>query len=408
MWNETEKTLTNATIITVNKQMEVIENGYLSIKGNAISAIGEGKPKHHNNLIDCSGKILMPGFVNAHTHLAMTNYRGLADDLPLMEWLEEHIWPAEAKNNNEAYVRNGAKLGLQEMINTGTTTFADMYFFADAIAEETEKFGIRGIMNEGILDFPTNSYDTPNAALKKVEKFIHRWKGNRWVIPNLIFHATYTCSKETIKKIKELADKYKLGVHTHLFETETERQQIKDFQKEEVMELLDEIGLLNKHFSIAHGVWLNDTDQQVFADNDISIVHCPSSNLKLGSGIAPIHNYMNRGINVALGTDGCASNNNLDMVEEMRLAALLHKGANRNPELITAKQALRMATINGAKAFGLDDKIGSLEVGKLADLIVINTNHTFMQPIYDYHSAIVYSMNSSCIESVIVDGEKVK
>ncbi|MBI9066748.1 MAG: amidohydrolase [Salinivirgaceae bacterium] len=405
MWNKNEKTIYNATIITMNSNMELIENGFITITQNKITNIGIGKPSHQTNLIDAKGKIIIPGFINAHTHLPMTNFRGLADDLPLKEWLEDHIWPAEAKNNNAEYVRKGARLGLQEMINTGTTTFSDMYFFADVVAQETEKAGLRGVMNEAILELPTNSYQTPDEALEMAEAFIQKWQGNSLIIPNLVFHATYTCSLNTIEKIKHLSDKYNINVTTHILETQTENNDVIAYQNMDAVDVLIETGLFNKKLYAAHCVWLNKKEQKFFAENKVSIVHCPSSNLKLGSGIAPIPLYLEQGINVALGTDGCASNNNLDMVEEMRLAALIHKGVNHNPELIPAKEALKMATINGAKALGLEDKIGSLEIGKLADFLIIDTNNTFMQPIYDYYSAIVYSMNSSCIETVVVDGK---
>ncbi|MGD9994977.1 MAG: amidohydrolase [Salinivirgaceae bacterium] len=407
MLQQTVKTLYNATIITMNDGFEVIEKGYLTIEGNTITALGKGLPESKTNLIDCSGKIIMPGFVNAHTHLPMTMYRGIADDLPLKEWLEEHIWPAEAKHTHEDTVRKASRLGLEEMVRTGTTTFADMYFFADAVAEETAAFGLRGVMNEGILDFPINSYKDSSEAFKKAYAFIEKWKNHPLITPAAIFHATYTCSKETLLEVKKMAEKYDLNLSTHIAETQHEVELVSSQQGMTPPAYLHELGLLtNKNFN-AHCVWLNEAAQKLFAENGAHVVHCPSSNLKLGSGIAPVSTYLNKGINVALGTDGCASNNNLDMVEEMRLAALLQKGVNHDPTLLPAREALKMATLNGAKALGLAHIIGSLEMGKRADLLIINTNNTFMQPIYDYYSAIVYSMNSSCIESVLVDGKVV-
>ena len=404
MLKQNEKTIYNAVIITMNSQFEIIKNGYITIKGNTIIKIGEGLPETNKNLYDARGKIIIPGFVNAHTHLPMTMYRGLADDLPLKTWLEDHIWPAEAEYTNEINVRKAAKLGMEEMIRTGTTTFCDMYFFADAVAEETEKMGLRAVMNEAILDFPTNSYATIDEALIKTENFISKWLGNPLITPGLVFHATYSCSKQTLLRIKELALKYDLVLTTHISETMEEVENVSLKQGLSPAEYLHLLGMLTGKTLAAHCVWLTETDQQLFTENGATVVHCPSSNLKLGSGIAPIPTYIEKGINVALGTDGCASNNNLDMVEEMRLAALLHKGVNHNPTLIPAREALKMATINGAKALGLDDKIGSIEEGKLADLLLINISNTFMQPIYDYYSALVYSMNSSCIDTVLVDG----
>lgn len=402
-----EKTFYNAAIITMSDTLGLVKNGYLTIKNNQITEIGSGNPPHSHNLIDCDGKILMPGFINAHTHLPMTMYRGIADDLPLKEWLEEHIWPAEAKHTHEDTVRKATRLGLEEMVRTGTTTFSDMYFFADAVAEETANFGLRGVMNEALLDFPTNSYENTHAAFDKIIAFVKRWKNHPLITPNIIFHATYTCSKSTILQVKELAETHNLKITSHVSETREEVANVTQEQGMNPIEYLESLQLISDKLFIAHGVWLNETDQQLFAQKGAHIVHCPSSNLKLGSGVAPVPEYLSKGINVALGTDGCASNNNLDMVEEMRLAALLHKGVNHNPTLLPAYEALKMATINGAKALGLDAQIGSLEVGKLADLLIIDTNNTFMQPIYDYYSAIVYAMNSSCIETVLVDGKVV-
>jgi len=405
MLSKNEKTIYNAIIITMNNKFEVIENGYITILENKIKEIGAGAPQNTKNLYNANRKIIIPGFVNAHTHLPMTMYRGLADDLPLKTWLEDHIWPAEAKQTNEKNVRNAAKLGLEEMIRTGTTTFCDMYFFSDAIAEETEKIGLRAVMNEALLDFPTNSYQNINEALIKAEAFINKWSNHSLINPSLVFHATYSCSKETLLRIKLLAEKYSVHFTTHISETEDEVNNVSNQQGHNPVQYLNKLGMLNEKLLAAHCVWLNESDQELFALKGAHIAHCPSSNLKLGSGIAPIPSYLEKGINVALGTDGCASNNNLDMVEEMRLAALLHKGVNHNPTLIPAREALKMATINGAKALGLDHKIGSIEAGKLADLVFIDTNNTFMQPIYDYYSALVYSMNSSCIDTVIVNGK---
>ncbi len=401
------KTLYNATIITLNQRMDILEKGYLIIKDDKIIALGSGTPSHMENPINLEGKIIIPGFVNAHTHMPMTLYRGIADDLPLKEWLEEHIWPAEAKLTFENNVRVGARIGLAEMIKTGTSTFCDMYFFADAVAEETEKAGLRAVMGEGILEFPTNSFDDSTKALEKAENFIKKWQNHPLIVPGTIFHATYTCKKETLKKVKQMAEKYNTPLTTHISETQEEVETVCKEQGLNPVQYLDSLGLLNKHMTGAHCVWLTDQDQDLFAKNGTSVAHCPTSNLKLASGIAPIPSYIEKGINVALGTDGTASNNNLDMVEEMRLAALIHKGNNLNATVVNAQTALKMATINGAKALGLDDKIGSIEVGKLADLQIIDTNNSFMTPIYDYYSAIVYSMNSHCIESLLINGKPV-
>ncbi len=403
--NKKIKTIYNATIISMNKSMEIIEDAFITIENDKITTLGKGKPTNTENLINANGKIIMPGFINAHTHLPMTLYRGIADDLPLHTWLEEHIWPAEAKYTNEKNVRKGSKLGLAEMIKTGTTTFADMYFFSDAIAEETEKAGMRAVMGEAILDFPTNSYKKTAEAISKAVNFIEKWKSSNLINPALIFHSTYTVQKETLLTIKELAKKHNVRLHTHASETQKEVKLVKDAQQLNPIEYLNSLGLLKQGLTAAHCVWTTESDWKLFAQNNTSVAHCPSSNLKLGSGIAPIPQMLKAGVNIAIGTDGCASNNNLDMVEEMRLTALLHKGTSLDPTVIPAKEALKMATINGAKALGLEKQIGSIEVGKQADLLLIDTQNTFMHPIFDYYSAIVYSMNSGCIDTVLVNGK---
>lgn len=401
----TNKTLYNATIITMNKQMELIENGFITIENKRITNIGKGVPTNMENSIDMNGQLIIPGFINAHTHLPMTLYRGIADDLPLHEWLTEHIWPAEAKCNNDKNIRIGAKLGLAEMIKTGTTTFCDMYFFADAIAEETEKSGLKAVMGEAVIDFKTNNYNNVDEAFTMAENFIKKWQSNALIYPGMIMHSTYTCGKETLLKAKQIANKYKIPFTIHISETEEELDIVTKAQGVNPAELLSQLNILDKSLSAAHCVWLTDTDMDNFRNTKANVVHCPSSNLKLGSGIARVPQMLAKGINVALGTDGCASNNNLNMIEEMRLAALIHKGNEKNPTVVTDREALAMATINGAKALGLENETGSLEIGKLADMQIIDLNNTFMTPIYDYYSAVVYAMNSSCIQTLISNGK---
>lgn len=405
MIHDNIKTFYNAVIITMNSNLELIEDGYITIENGKIKDIGEGKPNNQHNLINANGKIIIPGFINAHTHLPMAMYRGIADDLPLHTWLEDHIWPAEAKHTNENNVRKATRLGLAEMIKTGTTTFADMYFFVDAIADETEKAGMRAVMGEAILDFPTNSYKKTTEALSKAENLVIKLQNNELIEPAFIFHSTYTVQKDTLLKINALAKKHKVRLFTHASETQDEVKMVTKEQGKTPIEYLSDLNILETGVTAAHCVWASNSDQDILKQHNASVAHCPSSNLKLGSGIAPIPQMLKKGINVAIGTDGCASNNNLDMVEEMRLTALLHKGNNLDATVVPAQEALKMATINGAKALGLDEKIGSLEIGKQADLLIIDTKQTFMNPIYDYYSAIVYSMNSSCIESVIVNGK---
>ena len=403
MLHTDEKTLYNAVILTINNNDDIIENGFITIKSGKIIDIGYGKP-NKKNLIDINGKIIIPGFINTHTHLAMTMFRGLADDLPLKEWLENNIWPAEKKHLNEDNIRKYVNIGLNEMISTGTTTFCDMYFFADITAEETQKVGLRAVMNEAVIDFPTNSYKTIDTAINKVLKFINKWRDNQLITPAILFHSIYSCNKETLLRVKEIANKYNLIISTHISETQDEVNLSIKQNNNTPAKYLHKLGLLTDKTLASHCIWLTEDEQNLLKKQKTNITHCPTSNLKLGSGIAPIHKYMKKGINISIGTDGCASNNNLNMIEEMRLTALIHKGVNLDPTLITAKETLRMATINGAKALGLEKQIGSIEIDKYADIVIIDTQCTFMQPIYDYYSAIVYSMNNNCIDTVMVNG----
>lgn len=406
----TEKIILNACILPINAEMEVIKNGYLRIRDGKITTVGDMKnlgslPETGAEITDAGGMIVMPGFINVHTHVPMTMLRGYADDLPLHRWLTEHIFPAEAKLVTPENVRIASQLAFVEMIKSGTTCFNDMYFFEDVIAEEAKKAGIRGVMNESLIDFPTASFKTIDKGLELSEKLICKWKGDPIIHPSVTVHSPYTCSKETLLKSKHLADKHNTLLQIHIAETRKEVEIIKEQTGMSPVEYLSSIGLLDSHTIGAHCVWLNAKEIEIYAKSGASVGHCPKSNLKLASGIADTDTYMKTGINVGIGTDGTASNNALDMVEEMRFAALLPKVVNYNPEAVNARTALRMATINGAKAIGLGDVTGSLEAGKRADLIMIHSDSSNMVPVYDEYSAIVYAMNSKNIRSSMVNGE---
>lgn len=406
----TEKIILNACILPMTPGMEVIKNGYLRIRNGKIAAIGKMKdlgssPETNAEITDAAGMIVMPGFVNVHTHVPMTMLRGYADDLPLHQWLTEHIFPAEAKLVNPENVRIASQLAFVEMIKSGTTCFNDMYFFEDVIAEEAKKAGIRGVMNESLIDFPTSSFKTPAEGLALSENLIQKWQDDSIIHPSVTVHAPYTCSKETLLKTKRLADKYNTLLQIHVAETRKEVEDITALTGMPPAEYLHSIGVLDRNVIAAHCVWLNPKEVEIFAVSGASIGHCPKSNLKLASGIADTDAYMQAGITVGIGTDGTASNNSLDMVEEMRFAALLPKVVHYNPEAVNARTALQMATINGAKAIGLGDITGSLETGKRADLIMIHSDSSNMVPVYDEYSAIVYAMNSKNIRFSMVNGE---
>lgn len=402
------KVIRNTRILTLNEGMEVIENGFVRIENGKIAAIGEMKDApigDASTVEDMEGMLVMPGFVNTHTHLPMTLLRGYADDLPLHRWLTEHIFPAEARLITPEHVRIATRLAFVEMIKSGTTCFNDMYFFEDVIAEEAKCAGIRGVMNESLIDFPTPAFKSVEEGLALSERLIRKWRGDAIIHPSVAVHAPYTCSKETLQKAKRLADKESVLLQIHVAETRKEVEDIKARTGMSPAEYLDAIGLLDKNVIAAHCVWLNGKEVERMAKTGASIGHCPKSNLKLASGIADTDTYMKAGITVGIGTDGVASNNTLDMVEEMRFAALLPKGVHYNPEAVNARTALRMATVNGAKALGLGQVTGSLEPGKAADLIVVNMNASNMVPVYDEYSAIVYAMNSKNIRSSMVNGE---
>ena len=409
-----EKLIYNARIVTMNRSMEVIEKGYIRISQGKIKEIGameelgdgETRNIHPSGVAyDAGGMWIIPGFVNTHTHVPMTMFRGYADDLPLHTWLTEYIFPAEAELVRPENVRIASRLAFLEMIKSGTTCFNDMYFYEDIIAEEAKKAGLRGVMNESVIDFPTASFRTVREGFEQTERLIRKWAGDPSIHPSVCVHAPYTCSQKTLQEAKKLADQYSALLQIHLAET---RKEVKDITAEKGVspaEYLYSIGLLDRNVIAAHCVWLNEKEVELLAETGTSIGHCPKSNLKLASGIADTDTYIKAGITVGLGTDGTASNNSLDMVEEMRFAALLPKVVHSDPEAVNAKMALRMATIEGARALGLGEITGSLEKGKRADLIIVHAEATNMVPQYDVYSAIVYAMNSKNIRSSMVEGE---
>lgn len=405
-----EKWIGNARIVTMNEKMEVIDNGYIRVNQGQITEIGpmkENMPASDDSceVLDAKGMWVMPGFVNTHTHLPMTMLRGYADDLPLQEWLTQHIFPAEARLVTPANVRIATRLALVEMIKSGTTCFNDMYFFEEVIAGEARKAGMRGVMNESLIDFPTASFKSVDEGLALSERLIRQWEGDALIHPSVTVHAPYTCSRETLQKARRLADKYGTLLQIHVAETRREVEDIRAQTGLPPVEYLASIGLLGPNVIAAHGVWLNEREVELLAQSGTSIGHCPKSNLKLASGIADTDTYMKAGITVGIGTDGTASNNVLDMVEEMRFAALLPKVVHYNPEAVNARTALRMATIQGARALGLGEMTGSLEKGKRADLILVHGGASNMIPVYDVYSAIVYAMNSKNIRCSMVNGE---
>ena len=357
-----------------------------------------------SEFVHLNDHVLIPGLVNLHTHAAMNLMRGLADDLPLMPWLENHVWPAEAQLVSPSFVHDGTLLACAEMLSGGITTFNDMYFYPQAAAEASIQAGLRANLGLVVLEFPTNYARDAEDYIDKGTKVRDQLKHEPLISFSFAPHAPYTVSDATFTQINTLSEQLNLTVHTHLHETLAEISQSEQAHGMRPLARLANLGLLNSSTTFAHCVHLDDIEMKLLAEHGCHIVHCPSSNLKLASGIAPIADCAKYGINIGLGTDGAASNNRLDLFAEMRLAALLAKGQSGDATVISAHEALRMATINGAKALGLDDKIGSIEIGKLADLAAVKMSDIAMQPCFDVVSHLVYVAGREQVSHVWVNG----
>ena len=401
--------ISGGTIVTMDKDRRVIEDGALAVKGGRIVAVGTraevAKSYAARETVNARGQVIIPGLINGHTHVPMVLFRGIADDLDLNEWLTKYIFPAEAKNVNEAFVRSGTRLGLAEMIRGGTTTYCDMYYFEDAIAEETAKAGVRGILGETIIDFPVADNKTNAEAMAYAERFIKRWRGHALITPALAPHAAYTVSKEHLQAIRALADKLHAPIVTHISETQKEVDDITRDKGMPPLKYLDSIGFLKNDVIAAHVVHPQAGELEVILRTGLGVVHNPQSNMKLASGVAPVPRYLAENVNLGLGTDGAASNNDINMWEEMDTAAKLHKLYSNDPKVVTAEQAFAMATINGARAVHLEKEIGSLEVGKRADIVFVGFDDLNQTPFYNLYSALVYSTKANDVRSVIIEGK---
>ena len=387
--------------VIYGENFEVVEADVL-VEGKRIAKVAKGINESADTVIDAKGRIVSPAFINLHTHSPMGLFRGLADDLPLMDWLQNHIWPREAKLTRE-YTKVGAYLGALEMIKSGTGTFLDMYFFMDGVAEVTLESGLRGYLSYGMIDLgdPEKTEKEIKEALRTME-FIEKLDSDR---VHFVFgpHAPYTCSIALLKEVRRLASEHGKLITIHVSETMAEIGQITERYGKSPVVLLDEVGFLGRDVIIAHGVWLDSRDVQILAREGVTVSHNPGSNMKLASGVMPLQKLLNAGVNVGLGTDGAASNNNLDMLEEMKLAALLHKVHNLDPTVADAKTVFRMATLNGAKALGI--KAGAIKEGHLADLAIIDFNKPHLRPVNNVISHLVYSANGNDVETTIVDGK---
>lgn len=397
-------------VITVNNQNEVLEHHSVAIdKGRIIdilpSSVASDRylPQNHQQLGD---KVLMPGLINCHTHAAMSLLKGYADDLPLMDWLENHIWPAEAKWVDEAFVHDGTELAIAEMLRSGTTCFSDMYFFPDVTAKVVNQSGMRAAIGMIVLDFPTIWAQTADEYIEKGLRLRDEYREHSRIKTIFAPHAPYTVSEPTLAQIRMLSDEMELGVTMHIHETQLEVDQAIEKNQKRPLESLNEIGLISPNLIAVHMTALDDTEISMLAENGANIVHCPESNLKLASGFCPIGKLLGAGINVCLGTDGSASNNDLDMFAEMKTAALLAKGVSADASCASANEIIRMATINGAKALGMSDEIGSIEVGKAADMIAIDFSELESLPVYNPVSHLVFNTCRNQVSDVWVKGRQ--
>jgi 5-methylthioadenosine/S-adenosylhomocysteine deaminase len=399
----------NGTILTNDDEDSVIENGAIAIESDRIVAIGEEdeiriKFSATKN-INARGGIILPGLINTHTHLAMSIFRGIADDMPLDEWLNKNIFPLEDEfiNKNSAYW--GSLLSCAEMILSGTTTFCDMYFFEKETGRAAEKIGIRGIIGEGIVAIGESDKAIWNNKKSLTIELLNKFKKSELISIGVEPHSPYTCSADVLRESKQFAKENKLLYIIHLAET---KKEFTDFERERGMtsvEYLDTLSVLDENTLSAHCVWMSKDDIKVLKARHVKIAHCPQSNMKLGSGIAPVAKFLKNGVTVGLGTDGAASNNTLDMFSEMKSAALLAKVANLDPCVVSSRETLRIATIEGAKALGKEQEMGSLEIGKKADLIVIDMDKPHLMPVYDYYSHLVYSAKGSDVKTSVINGE---
>ncbi len=397
-------------IVTVNSSFEVLQDYAVVIEDNrilsltSVDEIGDLPLYEQAELISLPDCALLPGLVNSHTHASMSLFRGIADDLPLMEWLSEHIWPAEARWVDSEFAVDGFELAAAEMIRSGTTCLSDMFYFPDEIARCAQKIGMRSVVGLIVLDFPSPWAQSADEYLHKALAVHDEIREFSLVSSALAPHAPYTVSDESLRQIAMYSNELDVPVHMHLHETAAEVAEAQQSNGQRPLERLDQLNLLNSNLIAVHMTELDEFEIERIAEAGVNVAHCPESNLKLGSGICPLASLLEKGVNVCLGTDGAASNNDLDLLGEMRTAAMLAKGSSGNASACNARQAIEMATINGARALGMADRIGSIEAGKCADLIAINLASLNTQPLYEPVAQIVYAAASRQVSHVWIDG----
>lgn len=402
--------ISGGTVVTMDAEFRVIEDGAVAVEGDSITGVGkradfETKARGVKKTIDARGTLVLPGMINGHAHAAMSLFRGVAEDHSLDDWLQRYIFPAEARNVTEDFVFWGTRLGVLEMLRGGITTYADMYYFEDVVARVTKEAGMRGVLGETILDFAAPDHKTPSAALAYTQKYIERWKGDPLITPAVAPHSIYTLSTETLKSTAALARANGAPILMHIAEAPFESEQSRAKHGGSPVNYLERIGLLGADVVGAHCVWVDATDIVTLLRRGVGTVHNPSSNMKLASGVMPVVDLLTAGVPVGLATDSAASNNNQDLFQEMNVAAKLQKVTRMDPRALPARQVVEMATIGGARALHLDKQIGSLEVGKQADVVLIGTGATHSTPMYNVYSQLVYALNAHDVLTVVIAGK---
>jgi len=404
--------VTGGLLVTMDGGRAIYDDGSVAVTGDTIVAVGPSATINAKFTglvkIDARGKLVMPGFINGHTHVPMTLFRGLHDDATLDDWLRKYIFPAEAKNVTEDFVRWGTRLAAAEQIRSGVTTFADMYYFEDAVAEETKAAGMRGVLGETWIDFPAPDNKNQTELLQYTERFLKKWNGDSLIHAAVAPHSIYTCSRKTLQDAAGLARKYHAPILIHVAEMKKEWDDSENENGLSPVQFLDKVGVLGPEVVAAHCIFVDDADRKILARRQVGCVHNPSSNMMLASGVSPVPEMRAAGIAVGLGTDGPAgSNNDLDLMEEIDLAAKLAKITEMDPLALNAKAVVEMATIEGARALHMEKEIGSLESGKKADLIVIGLDRPNAVPMYDVYAQLAYALKGSDVETVVIGGRVV-
>ena len=409
---EVDLIISGGIVVTMDGTRAIYRDGSVAVRGDAIVAVGqrsEVESRYRSaQVVDARGRLVLPGFINGHTHVPMTLFSGLHDDVSLNDWLYKYIFPAEAKNVNEDFVRWGTRLAAAEQIHSGVTTFADMYYFEDAVAEETKAAGMRGVLGETFIDFPAPDNKSEADVLAYTERFLKRWQGDALIHAAAAPHSIYTCSKKTLQDVAALARKYHAPILIHVAEMKKEWEDSEKANGMSPVQYLEKIGVLGPDVVAAHCIFVDAADRELLAERQVGCVHNPSSNMMLASGVAPVAEMRAAGVAVGLGTDGPAgSNNDLDLMEEIDLAAKLAKITKMDPLALNAKAVVEMATIDGARALHMKKEIGSLETGKKADLVLISLNEPNAVPMYDVYAQIAYSLKASDVETVVIGGRVV-